>query len=47
MGGSSSTGRRRWGAQPFLRPGYDAMKDAAAQAFSDVIDDKVKELTGE
>jgi len=40
-------GTSKMGAQPFLRPGYDAMKDAAARAFSDVIDDKVKELTGE
>ncbi|MBR8084564.1 HK97-gp10 family putative phage morphogenesis protein [Burkholderia vietnamiensis] len=32
-------------ARPFLRPAYDAMRDAAAKRFSEVIDEKVRELT--
>jgi HK97 gp10 family phage protein len=38
-------GNSRMSAQPFLRPGYEAKRDAAAQKFSDVIDEKVRELT--
>jgi HK97 gp10 family phage protein len=38
-------GTSKMAARPFLRPAYDATKAAAAQAFSDVIDAKVKELT--
>lgn len=38
-------GTSKMAANPFLRPGYDAKRDAAAQKFSDVIDKKVKELT--
>ncbi|MDR8400114.1 HK97 gp10 family phage protein [Paraburkholderia sp. USG1] len=32
-------------AKPFLRPAYDAMRQAAADAFAAVIDQKVRELT--
>ncbi|TDY23941.1 HK97 gp10 family phage protein [Paraburkholderia sp. BL6665CI2N2] len=38
-------GTSKMAAQPFLRPAYDATKQAAAAAFSTVIDQKVKELT--
>lgn len=38
-------GTSKMAARPFLRPAYDAMKQAAADAFSTVIDQKVKELT--
>lgn len=31
-------------AQPFLRPAYEAMKQAAADAVSQVIDQKVRQL---
>lgn len=40
-------GTSKMAATPFLRPGYDASKDAAAAKFSDVIYLKVKEFTGE
>lgn len=39
-------GTSKMAARPFLRPAYDAVKDAAAEKFSEVIDEKVKELTG-
>ncbi|KVE50420.1 hypothetical protein WI94_26475 [Burkholderia vietnamiensis] len=38
-------GTSKMAANPFLRPGYDASKDVAAEKFSEVIDEKVKELT--
>ncbi|MCA7943266.1 HK97-gp10 family putative phage morphogenesis protein [Burkholderia vietnamiensis] len=38
-------GTSKMAANPFLRPGYDASKDAAAEKFGEVIDEKVKELT--
>lgn len=38
-------GTSKMAAQPFLRPAYDAMKQAAVDAFSAVIDQKVMELT--
>ncbi|MFT0167482.1 HK97-gp10 family putative phage morphogenesis protein [Paraburkholderia mimosarum] len=38
-------GTSKMAANPFLRPAYDASKDAAAGKFSEVIDEKVKELT--
>ncbi|MGO4304189.1 HK97-gp10 family putative phage morphogenesis protein [Cupriavidus sp. RAF12] len=38
-------GTSKMGAQAFLRPAYDATKNAAAEAFGEVIDRKVKELT--
>lgn len=38
-------GRSNMAAQPFLRPAYEATRDAAAKRFGEVIDQKVKELT--
>ncbi|WP_176732896.1 HK97-gp10 family putative phage morphogenesis protein [Paraburkholderia nodosa] len=38
-------GSSREAAQPFLRPAYEATKQAAADKFGEVIDRKVKELT--
>jgi HK97 gp10 family phage protein len=37
-------GTSRMAAQPFLRPGYEAKRTAAAQAVDGVIQTKVKEL---
>lgn len=37
-------GKSKMAAQPFLRPGYMATRTAAAQAVSDVIEQKVEEL---
>ena len=36
---------KRLAAQPFLRPSYEAKKQAAAQKFSEVIEAKAEELT--
>lgn len=38
-------GTSKMGAQPFLRPGYEAQKTAAADAVTMVIETKVAELT--
>ncbi|MEM5325171.1 HK97-gp10 family putative phage morphogenesis protein [Paraburkholderia sp. JHI2823] len=38
-------GNSKMAAQAFLRPAYEATREAAAQKFSDVIDEKVRELT--
>ncbi|MFD1556035.1 HK97-gp10 family putative phage morphogenesis protein [Paraburkholderia silviterrae] len=38
-------GTSKMAANPFMRPSYEATRDAAAQKFSDVIDEKVRELT--
>lgn len=38
-------GTSKMPANPFLRAAYEAMREAAAQKFSEVIDEKVKELT--
>lgn len=38
-------GTSKMAARPFLRPAYEAMKNAAADKYSEVIDQKVKELT--
>ena len=38
-------GTSKMAAQPFLRPSYEAKKQAAAQKFSEVIEAKAEELT--
>ncbi|WP_455275134.1 HK97-gp10 family putative phage morphogenesis protein [Ralstonia thomasii] len=39
-------GTSKMAAQPFLRPAYEAKKTAAAEAVDNVIQKKVKELSG-
>lgn len=39
-------GTSKMSAKPFLRPGYEAKKQAAASKVGEVIQAKVKELTG-
>jgi HK97 gp10 family phage protein len=40
-------GTSKMAAQPFLRPGYEAKRDAAARKVGEVIGQKIREMKGE